>query len=245
MDELIQINTSENGIPVVSSRQIAENFRKEHSKVIRTIEDLIVGIDKIGYTLFIESKYQNEQNRQWYKEYLLTRDGFSLLVMGFTGSEALKWKLKYIDAFNQMETRLINLTRDSYMIDDPVVRAERWIEEQKEKQLLKLIVEQQKPLVDFAEQVSQSIDTIDMKSMAKIASKNGIKIGRNKLFEFLRMKDVLDKENLPYQSYVDREWFEVAETTFNTGFNIKITKTTYVTAKGQIGIIKLLKKIFC
>lgn len=56
--------------------------------------------------LFIENNYQNEQNNQWYKEYLLTRDGFSLLVMGFTGKEALEWKLKYIDAFNKMEAAL-------------------------------------------------------------------------------------------------------------------------------------------
>ena len=56
--------------------------------------------------LFIETTYKNEQNKQWYKEYQLTRDGFSLLVMGFTGKKALAWKLKYIEAFNKMEKAL-------------------------------------------------------------------------------------------------------------------------------------------
>ena len=58
------------------------------------------------------------------------------------------------------------------------------------------------------------------------------------------MKDILDKNNEPYQEYMDREWFHLVENTFNTGFTIKITKTTYVTPKGQIGIIRMLKKYF-
>lgn len=69
MDELIKISKNENGIVTVSSKQVAENFGKEHTKVIRAIEDILMGIDKIGDTLFIESKYQNEQNKQWYKYY--------------------------------------------------------------------------------------------------------------------------------------------------------------------------------
>lgn len=97
---------NQEGQLVVTSRQISEDFEKEHAKVNRDIENLIEGIAKNGDTynhLFIESQYQNKQNKQWYKEYLLTRDGFSLLVMGFTGTKALNWKLKYIEAFNKME----------------------------------------------------------------------------------------------------------------------------------------------
>ena len=53
----------------------------------RTYKELIKTENSV-MTLFIESEYQHPQNKQWYKEYLLTRDGFSLLVMGFTGKEA-------------------------------------------------------------------------------------------------------------------------------------------------------------
>lgn len=105
MNKLINI-LNEEGQLVVTSRQIAEDFEKEHSKVTRDIENLVEGIAKNGDTynhLFIETQYQNNQNKQWYKEYLLTKDGFSLLVMGFTGAKALSWKLKYIEAFNKME----------------------------------------------------------------------------------------------------------------------------------------------
>lgn len=105
MNKIINI-LNEEGQLVVTSRQIAEDFEKEHSKVTRDIENLVEGIAKNGDTynhLFIETQYQNDQNKQWYKEYLLTKDGFSLLVMGFTGTKALTWKLKYIEAFNKME----------------------------------------------------------------------------------------------------------------------------------------------
>ncbi|OLS02913.1 phage regulatory protein Rha [Tissierella creatinophila DSM 6911] len=77
--------------------------------MVRDIENLIEGIAKSGDTynhLLMENEYQNEQNKQIYKKYLLTRDGFTLLAMGFTGQKALKWKLKYIEAFNKMEKAL-------------------------------------------------------------------------------------------------------------------------------------------
>lgn len=91
------------GQPVVSSREVANNFEKKHKHVLECIENLKEGVAEKSADLFIESKYQHPQNKQWYKEYLLTRDGFSLLVMGFTGAKALEWKLKYIEAFNKME----------------------------------------------------------------------------------------------------------------------------------------------
>ena len=59
----------------------------------------------------------------------MDRDGFSVLTMGFTGKDALEWKLKYMSAFNAMESTVQTLKLDSYRIEDPVLRAQRWIEE--------------------------------------------------------------------------------------------------------------------
>lgn len=110
----------------VSSRQIAEDFEKSHREVIYTIEGrtsdternsgteiknkgiipmLIQGGNPHVEHYFITSEYVGENGRK-YKEYLITRDGFSLLAMGFSGEKALKWKLKYIEAFNAMEAEL-------------------------------------------------------------------------------------------------------------------------------------------
>lgn len=107
MREIINVQNLD-GQLLVSSREIADNFEKQHKHVLEAIEEIKKGVAEKSADLFIESKYQHHQNKQWYKEYLLTRDGFTLLAMGFTGPKALEWKLKYIEAFNKMEKQLSN-----------------------------------------------------------------------------------------------------------------------------------------
>lgn len=107
VDNELHLQT-ENGQVVVSSRYVAERFGKNHKEVLRAIENHIstLGGAQNCADLFIENQYQHPQNKQWYKEYLLTRDGFGFAVMGFTGEEAATWKLAYIKAFNKMEQAL-------------------------------------------------------------------------------------------------------------------------------------------
>ena len=100
MDKLVQVT---DGQVVVSSRRVAENFGKEHKHVLQSIRDILVA-EKSATKFFGESKH--EYRGQTFPEYLMNRDGFSLLVMGFTGKKALEWKIKYIQAFNAMEEEL-------------------------------------------------------------------------------------------------------------------------------------------
>ena len=100
--------TNRDGKLTVSSLQVAADFGKQHKHVLDVIEELKKGVAEKSADLFIEKTYQHPQNKQWYKCYDITRDGFSLLVMGFTGKKALEWKLKYIEAFNAMEQKLTN-----------------------------------------------------------------------------------------------------------------------------------------
>lgn len=102
----IVITRNIDGELVVTSRQVAEDFGKQHQHVTQAIENLI-SENSLLKSMMMESEYTTERGRM-YKEYLLTRDGFSLLVMGFTGSRALEWKLKYIEAFNKMEQAIKN-----------------------------------------------------------------------------------------------------------------------------------------
>lgn len=90
---------------MTDSLKVAEMFEKRHDRVLRSIETLLGGLPKNGETkkMFVKSWYIEKQNGQRYPKYLMDRDGFSLLVMGFTGKKALEWKLKYIQAFNKME----------------------------------------------------------------------------------------------------------------------------------------------
>lgn len=93
---------------VVTSRQVAEDFEKMHKHVLRAIEDKISLNPILGSAkYFIESSYKDSTGRS-NKEYLLTKDGFTFLVMGFTGAKADEWKLKYIEAFNKMEQAIKN-----------------------------------------------------------------------------------------------------------------------------------------
>lgn len=104
---------------VVSSRVIAERFHKRHDNLLQSIQVLKGGLLENKETpadYFIKSYYTEDQNGQTYPEYLCTRDGFSLLVMGFTGKEALEWKLKYINAFNQMEAFIAERKSSEWLI---------------------------------------------------------------------------------------------------------------------------------
>jgi len=104
--------TEKNGIPVVSSRYVAENFHKEHKDVLEAIRKatdpnsgLSEDFTKRNFPL---STYKDSTGRKL-PEYLLTRDGFSYIVMGFTGKKAAQFKEAYINAFNQMESFIKNL----------------------------------------------------------------------------------------------------------------------------------------
>ena len=100
----------DNDLALTNSLLVAEKFGKEHNKVVRAIENLIGGIAKNGNTpentiqgMFERTIYTNPQNGQAYPMYIMNRDGFSLLVLGFTGKKALEFKLEFINAFNEME----------------------------------------------------------------------------------------------------------------------------------------------
>lgn len=101
------------------------------------------------------------------------------------------------------------------------------------------------PLVEFANQVSNTENLIDMNAMAKLAIEENIPIGRNRLFRWLRENEILMSDNLPYQKYIERGYFAVKESVFETGSMTKTYQQTFVTGKGQQFIIGLLKKEFC
>lgn len=114
IDSMIQGNpqalvTSYNGVLVADSLEVADRFGKRHTHVLRSIDDIINQLESQSTQnwadYFIPDDYQDNKNRTQ-RRFKLTRDGFSLLVMGFTGPAALHWKLLYIEAFNKMEQAL-------------------------------------------------------------------------------------------------------------------------------------------
>lgn len=102
MEEIILQN--KNGKILASSRDVAEKFGKLNKHVNESIKKLMVENSTVK-NMFEKITYISSRGREE-NEYLMDRDGFSLLVMGFTGKKALEWKLKYIEAFNKMEEKL-------------------------------------------------------------------------------------------------------------------------------------------
>ena len=237
------ILSMQNGEPVVSSRQIAESFEKRHDHVMRDIEDIMRGLPKNGDTpMFYKTEYVHEQNGQSYPMYLMNRDGFTLLAMGFNGKAALEWKLKYIAAFNEMEKKLAEkpqLTR-SQLLATALIAAHEELEE-KDKQIAELT-----PKGVFADAVSASSQSILVGEMAKLLSQNGIQMGQNRLFSWLRENGYLIKDkkrtdyNMPTQKSMELRLFEIKETSIaHSDGHTSINKTPKVTGIGQVYFVNL------
>ena len=170
MESLVKV---ENNQIVTDSRSVAEHFGKEHAKVIRSIEEIVSETPKVAsQKMFYKTTYKVEGNNKSYKMYLMNRDGFSLLVMGFTGAKALEWKLRYIEAFNAMEKKLKEAPVASYLIDDEIERAKRWIEEQQEKRKIAAELEVANPL---AEQTIRYVDKGHLLGFRELAKELNIK----------------------------------------------------------------------
>ncbi len=114
--------------------------------------------------------------------------------------------------------------------------------EQEARKLAEKKIEEQKPLVEFANKVSNTSNVIDMGKMAKLLKDENINIGRNRLFTWLRKNKILMSNNIPYQRYIEGGYFQVKESTYETPYGTKTLQTTYVTGKGQIYITEKLRK---
>lgn len=127
---------------VTTSLVLAKAFEKEHGKVIRSIEQKInEAKNGLVKNMFAKATYTDKKGEQR-KMYYLNRDGFTFIAMGFTGKEADKFKLKYIEAFNQMEKKIkeetqfrlpTNLAEMSTMFYSVMKDQDKKIEEQGEK----------------------------------------------------------------------------------------------------------------
>ena len=198
MREQILINlTNHNGQIVVSSREVAERFEKMHKHVLDNIREIKASVSTAEFSaLFFEHEYK-ASNGKINPEYLMTRDGFSLLAMSFTGKEAMQWKIAYINAFNRMEAEL-KKTQASYQIDDPIERAKRWIEEQQETKQALLALEEAKPKVETYDHLISNKGYVGLREMAKMLG-----YPLNKMGAFVCEIKMCYKENGIYYPYAE------------------------------------------
>lgn len=228
---------------LTNSLLIAERFGKEHQHVLRDVRNLINGgVSKIGDTpAFAEATYIHPQNGQEYPMFIMNRDGFTLLAMGFTGEKALQFKLEYINAFNKMEETIKNggfnvpkSFREALLLaaeqQEVIENQQKQIEEKNAK------IEADKPKVLFSEAVSASNKSILVRELAKLITQNGYQIGEKQLYERLRKAGYLcsvgESRNQPTQTYMNIGLFEIKKRVIMDGDEAKVYNTTVVTPKG-------------
>lgn len=102
--EVIKLNKQE--VTVVSSLDVAETFEKEHRHILEDIRRIESNISRAEFSALFSLSLYKATNGKENPMYLMTRDGFTLLVMGYTGEKAMKFKLAYIKQFNAMEKML-------------------------------------------------------------------------------------------------------------------------------------------
>lgn len=201
MAELVFQNS--NGNDVTTSLLVAEVFGKEHSKVVRDIESLSCSASfnaaNFGVITYIDSRNREQT------AYEMTKDGFSFLVMGYTGAKAGEFKEKFINEFNRREALLKDddyiLMRSQQILQKRVEIAEQKIKQLEEKNAkLKL-------KADFAEAAFKAEGKVDIGQAAKILN---LGFGRNTLFKKLKEVGVFFKDrNEPKQKYIDAGYFEM------------------------------------
>ncbi|MDH2092279.1 phage regulatory protein/antirepressor Ant [Rhizobium pusense] len=109
---------AKDGEVFANSRDVAAFFDKEHRNVLQAVDALIAAEPNLGHAEFSAGVYTLPQTgEQQHRCFNMTRDGFALLAMGFTGAKALKWKLRYIEAFNAMEAELRRIANSGPTID--------------------------------------------------------------------------------------------------------------------------------
>lgn len=207
------------------------------------LEDKIMGCQNT--TPSIKDSLGRTQHPTWINE-----SGLYTLIFGSKLESANRFKhwvtsevlpsIRKHGAYMTNEVIERTLTDPDYLIQlATALKEERQARKSAEK-----TIEKQKPLVDFANKVADSSNLIDMGKMAKLLKDEHINIGRNRLFDWLRRKEILMKNNMPYQKYIEGGYFQVKESVYETPYGSKTQQTTYVTGKGQIYITEKLRKEF-
>lgn len=182
---------------------------------------------------------------------IVNEAGLYTLVLGSRKPEAKRFKRwithDIIPSIRKHGAYMTEQTIEKVLTDpDFIIQLATQLKDEKAKRLeVEKQIEEQKPLVTFAETCLKSSDNILVRQLSKIANDEGIEIGEKRLYTKLREWGLIMKHSTePYQYGMDREWFVVEENNVKTPYGVKLSKTTKVTPKGQVYIIERLKKEF-
>jgi len=248
---MVQIDAERN--PVVfakdgevfaSSRDVAAFFGKEHRNVLRDIDLLITQEQKLGLLNFEQTPYVEPSTGQTYRSYNMDRDGFTLLAMGFTGGKALKWKLRYIEAFNAMEAELRRIANSGPTIDlnDPTALRGLLLTYSEKALVLEQRVQELLPSQAALQRISEADGSLCVTDAAK-----ALQMRPKDLFDWLRQNGWIYRRpgsghDLGYQSKTAAGLLEHKITTvLRADGSEKVTEQVRVTARGMTKLAALIK----
>ena len=239
MNELIKIEVR-NGQQLASGRELHKFLEvgTRYDTWINRIIEKYNFIENKDFIVVAQKRASNEiKGYTEFDDHLMTiamAKEIAMVSNTEKGKEARIYFIKCEEAWNSPEMILARANQiQSRMIENYADKIK----------FLENRIEEDKPKVEFYDDVADSKNTCDMQTVAKTLNFKGV--GRNNLFEILRNKNILQSDNKPYQRSVDAGWFRLIETKYNdykTG-EIKLSYKTVVFQKGMEKISGLLKEL--
>ena len=223
-----------NNVLTMSSLEIAELTGKRHDHVMVDIGKMLSDLGKAAPDFAGTAFYEVNNAKRSRKIYNLPKRETLILVSGYS----VAMRARIIDRWQELEQKESAQFKMPKTLSEALLLAGQQAALAEERQRL---LEQQKPKVEFAETVERSDGTLSIGDFAKLLPKEW-KIGRNKLFKWLRDNKYLMKDNVPYQRYVNEGLFEVIETVNEYDSQDYINLLTLITGKGQLYVTGKLKE---
>ena len=249
-NKLMITNEEGKNIPVIDSREVAEMLGKTPAELLKEIEGrkdsknvgIIPTLEKGKFHVseyFIENSYKVDGNNKSYKCYLITKMGCELIGNKQQGEKGILFTAKYVEKFNKMEKQLKELQAPK-LPQTYLEALKALVRSEEEKEKVKKELEERN---SFVNKISESENSMLVREVAKLASKGNITIGEKALWNKLREWGYISKKSTePLQSAINSGWFEVVERVVERSGKTLVYKTTKVTGKGQVHIIKKLSK---
>ncbi|NYV64618.1 phage antirepressor KilAC domain-containing protein [Bacillus sp. Gen3] len=236
MNQLVFI---ENGQAVTDSLTVSEVFGKKHKNVLADIENQIEKLieaeeDEFSRLNFQPSTYENERGRE-YRKYNLTEDAFTLVAMSYVTPEAMKFKVKFIQEFKRMKATLQTISSPSYMIEDEIERAQKWIEEQKHRLMLEQQIKENAPKITYYDTILKSKKLVTVTQIAKDYGLSAQAL--NKILHEKGIQYKQSKQWFLYSKYQDKGYTKSETSLDNSG---EVRMNTKWTQKGRLFIHEIL-----
>lgn len=227
-----------NNEPWFVAKDVCDILNHSNSRVaISRLDEDEKGVSKV----YTPGGYQNMS--------VVNESGLYSLVLTSNLPEAKQFKRwithEVIPAIRKHGTYMTTETIEKVLLNpDTIIQLATNLKEEQQRRIsAEKVIEQQKPLVDFAESCMASDKSLLVREVAKLISKQGILMGERRLFQKLReWKLIFQGKNEPYQEYIDRGYFEISQGVKETEKGSFTWLTMRVTPKGQMYIINRLKK---